>query len=169
MVDYDPEISTYDPDLFRVERVSSMTSKLGEFRLGFSRLGGPATSGWVEVPSATYNYTAEYNPDENGTLIIGSETASISFSLKEPPSIPPLYPLDKVRVTYAGEVVALWTVDTTSVTKRPTDTIRDRYDFVATLVGTYAAAMGKEICFGDLPKESPLKRISRWVKVIGYP
>lgn len=159
---------TYNPDLFLVERVTAFSSKLGEFRLGYSRLGGTATPGWVEVPSATFNYTFDYTLDENGTLIIGAETGSVSVSFPKIPSVVPLYPLDKVRVTYDGKVKHLMTVDSTTIQKRPINETDDRYDFVATLVGTYAAAMGKEICYGDLPKESPIVRIRRWVKVIGW-
>lgn len=164
-------ISEYDPTLFVVELAESVECRLGKLVLGHARLGVEASS-WVPIPLATFTYGFDYPPDDNGTLIIGSESASVSLSYKgEPPSIP-LYPSDRVRVRYGDQLLFVGTVDGTTITRTAVDR-QHGYDHVTTvsasMLGTYAIMLTKKICYGDLPSEPAINRIRRWVTVNGWP
>jgi hypothetical protein len=161
-------ISEYDPDLFKVERLQAASGRLGSFILGESRLGVDSAPAWVEIPAATFTYSMDYDPDENGTLIIGSETASFSVSVVGSSTFElPAEPSDKIRAVYQGEVIFSGIVDSTKVRRTALSPLPYRWqvDFSATLVGTYALAMTKIVCYGDLPEESAWNRLSRWVRI----
>lgn len=163
-------ISEYDPTLFVVELAQSVESRVGSMVLGHTRLGAE-TSTWVPIPLATFTYGFDYPPNDFGTLIIGSETASVSLSFKGEPEEIPLYPSDRVRVRYDDQTLFVGTVDGTTITRVAVDK-QHGYDhvteFSASLVGTYAVMLTKEICHGDLPAEPAIDRIRRWVNVNGW-
>lgn len=162
-------IQRYDPALFSVQRATVVSSRLGEFVLGQSGFGVSASS-WVTVPLATFDYAFDYDPDVNGTLIIGSEAASVSLSFKGEPSVIPLYPADRIRARYDGQTLFTGTVDSTSVVRSSSTEAGHtrRVDFSASIVGTYATALTRTVCFGDLPQESAITRIRRWVTVSNW-
>jgi len=78
-----------------------------------------------------------------------------------------------VRASYAGKQLFLGTVDTTALGYEADPAavaygaVR-RVVFSATLVGTYAAALGGTVCWDELPDEPPITRIRRWVTVQGW-
>lgn len=164
-------ISEYDPGLFVVELAEEVSSRVGDMVLGHTRLGAD-TSTWVPVPLSTFTYGFDYSPNDDNTLIIGSESASISLSFKGEPERMPLFPSDRVRVRYGGQVLFTGTVDGTTVTRTPVSERQYGYDhvtaFSATAVGTYALALTKQICHGALPAEPAIARIRRWVTVNGW-
>ncbi|HLL68808.1 MAG TPA: hypothetical protein VK453_24305 [Micromonosporaceae bacterium] len=158
----------FDPALFAVQRAESLSGGLDGFIIGGSQLGA-ALSAWVTVPLASFTYTNGYQPNADNTLIIDAETARVSLSFWENAG-DVLYPSDRVRVVYAGKVLFLGTVDSTSITYATDPDAKAhgatrRVDFSATVVGTYAAAMSKTVEFVELPEETPITRISRWVTV----
>lgn len=162
----------YDPALFSVERASAISSGLGSFILGVSKLGGAATSGWVNVPAATATLGWNYSPDENGTLIVDPDTCEVSISFwDEPGDI--LFPGDRVRVVYDGKGLFTGTVERTALTyvvdpAAVKHGATRRVDFSATCAGRYAVMMGKEVCWDALPQELWIDRISRFVTVYGW-
>jgi hypothetical protein len=161
----------YDPALFLLERAEVVSARLGEFILGVSKLGASAST-WVPVDTASFAYSSGYTVDDNGTLIIDTETATVSLSYWDNVA-DPLYPSDRVRATYDSKVIFLGTVDSTKVDYQVD---KDAAKFGATrkvtlsgtVVGTYAAALGKEVCWKSLPAESAITRIRRWVTVVGW-
>jgi hypothetical protein len=161
----------YDPALFLLERAEVVSARLGELILGESRLGA-AASAWVPVPMATFTLSEGYTVDDNGTLISDSQTATVALSFWDDPGAV-LYPADRVRASYDGKVLFLGTVDTTSLAYETTPEAQQhgatrRVTFTATLVGTYAAALGKTVCWTALPAEPPITRIRRWITVNGW-
>lgn len=163
-------ITHYNPEWFVVERAESVASRVGQMVLGHTRLG-KESSQWVEVELATFSYSFDYTPDDNGTLIIGSESATVTLSFKGEPAEMPLYPSDRVRVRYGSDTLFLGTVDGTTVNRTPVYQqvgYEIRVEFSASIVGTYALALTKEICYGKLPKEKAIDRIRRWVTVRGW-
>lgn len=164
----------YNPNLFQVQRATAVPSVLGEYILGVSKLGSAAASAtWQEVPAATFTYSSGYTRDQNGTLIIDSETASVSMSFWGDPPEPPLYSLDQVRTVYNSKVIFKGTVDSTSLTYAADPAAADhgavrRVDFTATLVGAYAVALGKTVSWRNLPAETAITRVRRWVTVDGW-
>lgn len=143
----------YDPTLFVVERW--------------------ATDEWVTVPLATFSYDHGYLPDENGTLIFDSESATVSLSFWDEPG-DVLYSLDQVRVTYDDKVLYRGTVDSTTLRYTADPAAKDygatrRVDFTASVVGSYAAALGKVVDWGREPDESAKEFLERYgVTVVGY-
>jgi hypothetical protein len=162
----------YDPALFTLERAEVVSAMLGELILGLSRLGEEA-SAWVPIEAATFTLSAGYSPDDHGTLLPDSETASVSLSFWDGAGDSPLYPSDRVRASYAGQVLFLGTVDSLSV-QYATSPEAARYGatrhvtIAANLVGTYAVALAKEVCFRELPAESAITRIRRWITVTNW-
>lgn len=158
----------YDFELFSVERAELVSAKLGELILGVSRLGTD-TSAWVPVPLASFTMTEGYTVDGNGTLIYDSQTATVALSFVDEPG-DVLQPGDRVRASYDGAELFLGTVDTASTTyvATPGGPGVRRVIFTATLVGTYATALAKTVCWTALPVESPIDRIRRWVTVTGW-
>lgn len=132
------------------------------------------SAGWTSVLAHVNNFQCEesYNPDDNGTLIYQSETASVSMSYWQQPATPvPLYPLDKVRARYGSKVVFLGTVDTTRWTAS-TDPDADKHgaakriDFSANLVGTYAALLSRTVCYlPQSPAPTAINFIRNWITV----
>jgi len=163
---------TYDPALFVLERASAVSAALGSLVLGASTLGTTGDT-WVTVPMASFSFTEEYRPDENGTLIYEQQSAQVSLSYWHEPTVTPLVPADRVRATYDSKVLFLGTVDTTRYTYE-TDPAAlahgatHRVDFSAQLVGTYAAALAKTVCWTYLPAEPAIDRIRRFVTVNGW-
>jgi hypothetical protein len=155
----------YDPTLFALERAEVVSARLGELILGESHLGSD-TSAWVDIPAATFSLTEGYTVDEFGTLIYDSETASVSLSFWDEPG-DLLQPGDRVRASYDSHAIFLGTVDTTDLAF---DTVngRLRFTFTAGLVGSYAALMSAVVCWTTLPAETPITRIRRWLRVVGW-
>ena len=166
-------MTTYDPAKFALERLETVSARLGELVLGESRLGSTVTA-WVPIPAASVSLSTAYTPNADGVLIFDSETATVSLSWWDSPERGPLYPADRVRVTYDNRVLFLGTVDSTNVAYS-TDPAgrkvgrRRRVDFTANLVGSYAAAMARQVCVQFLPGETAINRIRRWVTVDGWP
>lgn len=163
----------YDPALLVVERAQQVSSALGQFILGTSRLGGPTETVWVPVPFAAFSYAHTYDPDDNGTLIFQGETGAVAMSFWHTPEQPPLYPGDRVRAAYDGTVLFLGTVDKTTIdyTVDPQahrHGATHRVDFSATLVGTYATALAKVVCWRAIPKEPWIDTMRRFVTVDGW-
>jgi hypothetical protein len=158
----------YDPTRLVLRRAVVVTSKLNGFIIGKSKLGTPATV-WANIPAATVSINQSYTPDENGTLIIEQETASISLSYWDNPG-PLLYAGDRIELWYAGELLFYGTIDSTALLYA-IDSSADQYgatrrvDFSATAAGTYAVMMGRTIKWKNLPKETAIKRMRRWVTV----
>lgn len=148
-------MTEYDRDLFTVEKST----------------GG----GWTAVAVANLTYSASYDPDDGGTLIIGSET--VRFVLSGWGSAALLNPLDVIRVRYNGIDIGcgLFTVDTATVTETVDPQAEhyggetERVDCQCSAVGTYAAAMDTIVTWADkLPAESAITRVRRWVTVNGW-
>ena len=167
------EYVKYDPSLFLVERAQQVGAALGKFVLGESKLGS-TSSAWVPIPMASFTYNADYTPDENGTLIYGTESGVVSYSWWESETTPEkLYPSDRLRVSYNGVIFFQAIVESTDI-KYSAD--QDAYyhqkdrrvDFTANCAGYYAIMMSKEISWTKLPQESALNRVRRWVKVTGW-
>ncbi len=162
----------YDPTLFVLERAATVTAALGEFVLGVSKLGA-TTTGWVQVPMATFSFAEAYEPDDSGTLVYQSQTATVNLSFWQKPTVAPLYPADRVRATYDGKVLFLGTVDRTTTTYAVDPQAHrfgatHRIDFGATLVGSYGAMLGKTVCWTFMPPEPAITRIRRFVTVNGW-
>jgi len=160
-------IEKYDFRKVHVERQEMASARLGEFIIGESRIGF-ASAQWVVIPTASFEYSMNYDPDEHGVLIYGSETGTLSISsIGSSSFVPPVQPGDKVRVRYGSRTVFTGIVDTTKTQRTSTSALpkRFRVDFSATLVGVYAVALSKTVCYGDLPAETAYKRIRRWVKI----
>jgi len=160
-------IEQYDPKKFHVVRLVGVTKAGGGAYLGSSSLAINWTS-QVEVPTATFSYSADYT-DEDNVLIVGSETASVSVTVEALHFTPPLLPADYVRVTYASHVVFDGIVDTAKTTKVSVSDVPGlfEFNFSATLVGVYGLAMTKEVCWtGTLPAEPAITRLRRWVEVV---
>lgn len=160
-------IEKYDFRKVHIERLEMASARLGEFIVGESRLGFPSAQ-WVVIATASFEYSMNYDPNDKGVLIYGSETGTLSLSAVGSSSFsPPVQPADKVRVRYGARTVFTGIVDTTRTRRTSLSDLpkRFRVDFSATLVGVYAVALTKTVCYGDLPAESALDRIKRWVKV----
>lgn len=159
----------YDPALFLVERATTLSARLGEFLVGASPLGSSGTGTWLAVPLATFSFSSGYNPDEKGTLIIDGDSASVALSFWDNPG-DILYPLDRIRVSYDGKELFTGTVDSTSLKYEadPTAAIygaHRRVDFTASILGSYAIALSKQVTFTALPAETAIHRIRRWITV----
>lgn len=167
---------TYDPALFVFERAQSVSSRLGEFIIGISRLGGGATNDWVPLEVASFSTTDNYGVTD-GVLIVDAETASVSMSYRTDATTwaekYPLYSGDRVRASYDGKVIFLGTVDKIGV-RYSADPGVQRYgktrtiQFTADMLGSYAAMMSRIICPGALPAETAYNRIRRWITVTGW-
>lgn len=175
--------AAYDPTQLVLRRAATVSANLAEgFTVGKSKLGVPATV-WATIPAATVTLNQSYTPDTTfyptpppkgplvcaHTLLVEQETASIALSFWDTPGSL-LYVGDRIQLLYAGELLFLGTVDSTALayTIDP-DASRHgatrRVDFSATAAGTYAVMMGRTITWTNLPKETALARISRWVTV----
>jgi hypothetical protein len=145
-------MTEYDPALFTVEKSS----------------GGS----WVAVQVANLTYSAAYDPDPKGTLIIGSET--VRFTISGWGTAVLLAALDVIRVRYNGIAIGcgIFTVDTATITKA-VDPGAERYggeteriDCQCSAVGTYAAALDTIVTWASaLPAETAITRVRRWVTV----
>lgn len=149
----------FDQSLFHVQRLSGGTD-------------------WVTVPSASVTYTSDYSLNDNSTattnpspvptLIIGSETATISIT-RYGNSLPTdiLYPADRVQVKYDGKIILYGDVETISITdERDPEADRrgykHRYDVVASVGGYYAHLLSRTVTWTSLPTESWPARLARF-------
>lgn len=168
----------YDPSLLTIETAQVVPSVIGGF-IGSGFIGA-ALEDWVPVDLASFDYTTGYNWDaasqtlvydsESATVSIARYVASVAIGLPENP----LRVGDKVRVTYSDLFRYLGTVTATSMTytERPealTRQTRFRVNFSAQLLGTYAIALAKRVCWESLPEETAVDRISRWVSIVDDP
>jgi hypothetical protein len=161
----------YDPALLSVRRITEQSAQLRVFMVGRSRLGAIQTTS-VPIPLATVSITSGYSPNENGTLLVDPETATVSLSFWDQPGVL-LYPGDRLDVRYANKLIFSGTVDSTTLTYStdPEALPRGKYrriDFTATAAGVYAVVMGRTVTWKALPKEKAIDRIRRWVTVRGY-
>jgi hypothetical protein len=163
----------YDPDLFSFERAETLSSKLGSFLIGLSRLGAGTSTGWVPIQMASFTMTSSYSVEDK-ILIVDADTASVSMSYWAPSGTwddeYPLYSGDRVRALYDGVQIFLGTVDSIAIGYEATPSAqrhgRQRLiTFSATMLGTYASMMGRIICPGVLPAETAIVRIRRWLTV----
>jgi len=143
----------YDPHLLTIERKTGVDT-------------------WAPVEVASLNYSANYDPDDGGTLIVGSET--VRFTISGWGSAGLLNPLDVIRVRYDGIDIGcgLYTVDTAQTTTTVDPEAKrhsgqtERVDCQCSAVGTYAAALDTIVTWPDkLPAETAIKRVRRWVTV----
>lgn len=162
----------YDPSLFVLERSGTASAILDEFMLDVSKLGA-ATSTWIPLAVASFTCTEEYAPNDKGVLIYQTETAQVTISYWHMPAYPPLYPVDLVRATYDGKQVFLGTVESTSISystdpDAPKHKATQRVDFNAQLVGAYASALQRTICYVPVEGEAAIDTIRRWITVVGW-
>lgn len=148
-------MTAYDFELFALQRLDEGT--------------------WVDVECAAVTYSASYDPDARGTLIIGSEAIHITWNAYG--EITSLQPLDVVRISYDGDVIGTFTVDSvaTTVAVDP-DAVRHGGETVTSqcavsAVGSYAAAQDVIVSWlAPLDFEHhPLATIQRWVNVTNWP
>lgn len=161
----------YDPSRLVLRRLLTQSAGLDGFIVGVSTLGATETT-WEVIEAATVSITAGYTPDDNGTLIVDAETATISLSYWDTPG-PLLYPGDRIEVRYVGENVFAGTVDTAVLTySTDPEAVRHgayrRVDFTATAAGVYAVIMGRTVTWKALPAEKAITRIRRWITVNGF-
>lgn len=140
-----------------------------------------AGGAWITVPAATLTYTSDYNPHDHrdddpparvSTLIIGSETATVSLSTWDTEG-DILFPGDQVRATYAGEQFFLGTVESVTLTAiTDPEAIRfgatKRIDVSCDVAGFYAALLTRTVSWESLPEEYWIDRIRRFVVVNGW-
>jgi hypothetical protein len=125
---------------------------------------------WEPVEAASVSYSATYDPDRNGTLIIGSESVQIALSGYGAATL--LAPLDVVQVAYDGHVVGVFTVDTTDiVTAVDSDAMRRgqvvRVSCSCSAVGTYAAAQDTLATWpAGFDEPDPILRVQHWVNIV---
>ncbi|WIM99390.1 hypothetical protein ACTOB_003041 [Actinoplanes oblitus] len=136
-----------------------------------------STGEWKEIPTANFTYTANVDPDENDVFLFGSETATSSVTRYSTTTNSSVYAPwnvgDKIRCRYVdrsgtSHIVSgsYFIVDTVKVTRTQGISPKTwRYDFSCTMVGKYALAASKVVCYPDLPKESAYKRLSRFVTI----
>lgn len=162
----------YDPDLFSLQRVGALTARLGQLILGESRLG-QADSAWTPVEMATVTISGGYQPDENGTLIVGPTNANVSISSWTNPCNP-LLPGDRIRAVYDTVIVFEGVVDTTQTVRETHPDAAHygaqcRWDFTATALGDPWIAMQRIVSWVSLPQEPAIDRLRRWITVEGWP
>lgn len=164
----------YDFEKFSFERAQSLSSKVGEFLIGLSKLGAATATAWVPIEVASFTMTASYGVDD-GILIVDADTAAITMSYWTNTDALeyPLYAGDRVRASYDDEEIFLGTVDKVNV-RYVAEPSASRHgaarlvSFQAEMLGTYAAMMGRQICPGILPAETAIQRVRRWVTVTGW-
>lgn len=127
---------------------------------------------WTVIDAATISITSGYTPDDNGTLIIDAETATISLSFWDTPG-PLLYPGDRIEARYAGENIFAGWIDTAQLAYSvDPEAVRHgayrRVDFTATAAGMYATILGRTVTWVNLPKEKAIVRIRRWLTVDNF-
>lgn len=131
---------------------------------------------WYPLDFATLRYSAQYNPDSNKTLIIGSET--ITFSMGGAGVIALSSVLSLVRLKYDGHFVGsgYFTVDSY---QRAYSTDPDaqrhgqhfRTDATCTAVSAYAAALDLKVTYNKTRPtgETAKQFISQWVTISNWP
>ena len=120
---------------------------------------------WVPVTNmSSFSYSADYNPDDNQTLIVGSETGALGLSFYDNDG-EVLYPGDRIHAIYNDNPVFFeGVIDSTSIAVTY-ERGRKRTDFSATLASFYAAMMSFVITHPELPAEPAITRIRRYVTV----
>lgn len=162
----------YDFTKLEIRRYTTLASVLDDMVLDVTELDRDA-DGYIPLEMASFSYSADYNPDDHGTLIIGSETASVSISKWNSDDDPDLYVGDLVRARYDGRLLFFGTVETLtkSYATTPEANIYGevfRVDVTASLVGYYGIMMSDVVSWKKLPIETAINRIRRWVKVNGW-
>lgn len=126
---------------------------------------------YVPVEAASVAYSATYDPDANGTLIIGSESLQIALSGYGAATL--LAPLDVVRASYDGHVIGIFTVDTADVLTAVDSDAQHyghtvRVTCTCSAVGTYAAAQDTLATWpAGFDEPDPIARIQHWVNIVG--
>jgi len=141
-----------------------------EYRLFvLERLDG---SVWVPVEAASFSWSSDYTVNDNsaglppspiGTLILGSETGSVSLSRWDTEG-DVLYVGDTVRATYNGHVVFLGTVENVAVTatvdaEADKHGAKRRINIEASCGGFYADALSRTVTWTSLPEQPWINRI----------
>lgn len=162
----------YNPDQFHIERATTLSASLGTMRLGETTLGA-SSSGWAAVEFSSFSMNSGYSVNDDRVLIVEAESATLSISRWGPPWEPPVFPADLVRARYGNTVLFVGRVDQASHTTSVDPDAQAfghnrRTDFTVTLVGQYAAALGRKVCWTYLPEEPSIDRIRRWVTVNGW-
>lgn len=162
----------YDSTKLEIRRYTTVAAYLDEMVLDATELDRDA-DGYIPLEMASFSYSADYNPDDHGTLIVGSETGAISISKWNSEDDPDLYVGDLVRVRYNGRLLFFGTVETLSKSYSTTAEAYTygevfRIDVTANLVGYYGIMMSDTVSWKKLPNETAIHRIRRWVKVSGW-
>jgi hypothetical protein len=115
------------------------------------------TTSWVPLTAATFAWSLEYDPDENGTLIYQRETATVSMQFWGSPVVP-LHCADRVRAKYHSSTIFEGIVESTSTEYEVDDEAKAhgetlRATFSASCIGKYAAALERQVCW--LPVTPP--------------
>jgi hypothetical protein len=131
---------------------------------------------WHPLAFATINYAASYTPDENSTLIIGSETLNFSLNGPGPKSL--VQPLRALRLKYSTKLVGsgYFTVDSyrrryttdAAAAKRGKDF---RTEASCSAVTAYAAALSIKVTYTKErpPNETAYQFIKQFITVSNWP
>jgi hypothetical protein len=137
---------------------------------------------WVTVPAATFTWSSDYTiqehkdglpPSDTPTLVIGSETATVSYSRWEVLGTDILFTGDRIRARYNGVTFFLGTVESVNVTyTADDDAVRHgatrRIDVECAVGGYYADMLSRTVHWGDLVAELWIERMQRFVDVTGW-
>lgn len=131
---------------------------------------------WYPLTFSTLNYSAQYSPDSNRTLIIGSET--LTFSMSGAGVLALASVLTLVRLKYSGHFVGsgYFNVDTY---QRDYSTDPDaqkrgkpfRTEASCTAVSAYAAALDLKVTYNKTRPtgETAKQFIEQWVTISNWP
>lgn len=160
----------YDPTKFIVERAQFGSAHLNILHLGEARLGREVSL-WVPLQTASFTYASSYQPDANNTLIVDQETANCSLKFwGDPDDDALLYCGDKIRASYDGTTIFIGIVESVSMSYAADPEARDHgaayaVELSASIVGAYATAMNHTVTWTEIPEETFIERIRRWVTV----
>jgi hypothetical protein len=139
-------MSTYHPELFTVQRLAGHS--------------------WIAVPAASLTWSSNYDvvshnagdewshpPSNVSTLVVGTETATVSYTRWDLPGTDILYPADQVRAIYDGQQFFLGAVESVTITKTADPEARRhgatrRVEVEAAIGGWYAHLLSRTVYWG---------------------
>jgi hypothetical protein len=142
----------YNPELFSLQRL--------------------ANNAWRTIPAATFTWSSDYTladhtkglpPSPINTLVIGSETATITLSRWDTQG-DRVFAGDKVRARYNGRLIFLGTVHSVQITTTADPAARRygasrRVDIAAECGGLYADLLSRTVTWESLPQQLWIDRI----------